>query len=167
MPSLWKNHLKINHPRMNPETNSKEYHLSDRGPIESISGLTLQFTIKVSNIDFYITECKDKYISEISLLSAPRYPATAAPRLWQTTRSLSTLYEYAIPLRRGIAYWQSSDSQQIRCQAHLRDEVQKRGPTRLPDLSYLSKYDYLRIAAIPGSSLPSRYSSIAPPPVDT
>ena len=26
---------------------------------------------------------------------------------------------------------------------------------------------YLRIAAIPGSSLPSRYSSIAPPPVDT
>ena len=122
---------------MNPDTNSKEYHLSDRGPIESISGLTLQFTIKVSNIDFYITECKDKYISEISLLSAPRYPATAAPLPWQTTRSLSTLYEYAIPLRRGIAYWQSSDSQRIRCQAHLRDEVQKRGLTLLRDLFHL------------------------------
>ena len=27
--------------------------------------------------------------------------------------------------------------------------------------------NYLRIAAIPGSSFPSRYSSIAPPPVDT
>ena len=27
--------------------------------------------------------------------------------------------------------------------------------------------DYARIAAIPGSSFPSRYSSIAPPPVDT
>ena len=29
------------------------------------------------------------------------------------------------------------------------------------------KSDYARIAAIPGSSLPSRYSSMAPPPVDT
>ena len=27
--------------------------------------------------------------------------------------------------------------------------------------------DYSRMAAMPGSSLPSRYSSIAPPPVDT
>ena len=26
---------------------------------------------------------------------------------------------------------------------------------------------YLRIAAIPGSSIPSKYSSIAPPPVET
>ena len=30
-----------------------------------------------------------------------------------------------------------------------------------------ASYDYLRTAAIPGSSLPSRYSSIAPPPVET
>ncbi len=28
-------------------------------------------------------------------------------------------------------------------------------------------FNYLRTAAIPGSSLPSRYSSIAPPPVET
>lgn len=27
--------------------------------------------------------------------------------------------------------------------------------------------DYSRMAAIPGSSMPSRYSSIAPPPVET
>ena len=43
-------------------------------------------------------------------------------------------------------------------------------------ISLLGKYvvvsvvawrDYSRMAAMPGSSLPSRYSSMAPPPVDT
>ena len=45
-----KNHLKINHPRINPDTKSREYHLREIGPKDRSSGLTLQFIAKVSNI---------------------------------------------------------------------------------------------------------------------
>ena len=45
-----KNHLKINHPIMNPETKSREYHLIDSDPIWKISGSTCQYIASKSTI---------------------------------------------------------------------------------------------------------------------
>ena len=59
MPSLLKNHLNIYHPRINPEINRTEYHLSSSDPIVIISGLTLQFIANISNIiSFHFQRCK-------------------------------------------------------------------------------------------------------------
>jgi hypothetical protein len=51
-PSLLKNPLNMNHPRMNPEMNSNEYHLIETGPMLKISGFMLQCIANVSNIVF-------------------------------------------------------------------------------------------------------------------
>ena len=53
-----KNHLKMNHPRMNPEMKRSEYHLSETGPILKISGFICQFTANVSIIHIKIKACE-------------------------------------------------------------------------------------------------------------
>ena len=47
-PSRRKNPLKMNQPRMKPETKRMEYHLSAKPPIRNISGLTFQLTKRKS-----------------------------------------------------------------------------------------------------------------------
>ena len=68
MPSLLKNHLKMNHPRINPDTKSREYHLRETGPIERISGFILQLTTKVSNIIY--KKLKPAFPQALSVLRA-------------------------------------------------------------------------------------------------
>ena len=48
----------MNHPRMNPEMKSREYHLIEKAPMLNSSGLTCQFTTNVSNIIFYFRSAK-------------------------------------------------------------------------------------------------------------
>ena len=57
-PSRLKNPLKMNHPRMNPEMKRSEYHLMATGPMLKISGLTLQCTANVSNINSFFNPAK-------------------------------------------------------------------------------------------------------------
>lgn len=46
--------LKMNHPRMNPDTKRMEYHLRPKEPIWKITGSTCQWTNNISNIRKYI-----------------------------------------------------------------------------------------------------------------
>jgi hypothetical protein len=49
------NHLKMNHPRMNPEINRREYHLISKDPSDKSTGSAFQCIAKVSNIIQFIT----------------------------------------------------------------------------------------------------------------
>ena len=52
--SRLKKPLKMNHPRMNPDTKRMEYHLRPKEPIWKITGSTCQWTNNISSIRKYI-----------------------------------------------------------------------------------------------------------------